>query len=356
MKSLRHKLLLSTAIILLCCQLASIVWIWHEGQELIEVLLDETLKEKQRNHIINDEIEETIAAIILPSVVMVSVTLLIMFFMINKLTKPLSNLTVQLDKRSMSNLTSLPMDFSSTEINAVTNKINELFVRINQGMENERRFTADVAHELRTPLSGLRLNLELLALQTDKAEPLIEHLDKMILSVEQLLQLARAEQKLLNNNGAHFNLAAEVIWPMKTELEEERFPHQIIWEIDESVIVSGDSGLIFLVLRNLLENIRKYAASSSKTIVRVTRVNQNALLEVIDEGPGVSAHVLSRLTGRFVRMDETQKGHGLGLNIAERIIHAHQGTLILKNRTDQSGLIVSIFLPLTEPNAQINND
>ena len=349
MKSLRYKLLLFTAVILLCCQFASIVWIWHEGQELIEVLLDETLKEKQRNDIINEEIEETIAAIILPSVIMVSVTLLIMFFMINKLTKPLSNLTQQLDNRSMSNLIPLPSDYSSTEINAVTHKVNELFVRINQGMESERRFTADVAHELRTPLAGLRLNLELLALQTEKAEPLIEHLDKMILSVEQLLQLARAEQKLLKNDASGFNFATEVLWPMRIELEEEGFPHQIVWEIDETIEIVGDSGLIFLVLRNLLENIRKYAANSTKTIIRLTRLNQKALLEVIDEGPGVDSNVLSMLTKRFVRMDETQKGHGLGLNITERIIHAHQGSLSLQNRTDQSGFVVSIQLPNNQP-------
>ncbi len=354
MKRLRYKLLLFTAVILLCCQFASIIWIWHEGQELIEVLLDETLKEKQRNDIINEEIEETIAAIILPSVIMVSVTLLIMFFMINKLTKPLSKLSQQLDNRSMNNLNPLPLDFSSTEINAVTNKVNELLVRINQGMESERRFTADVAHELRTPLAGLRLNLELLALQTEKAVPLIEHLDKMILSVEQLLLLARAEQKLLKNDASGFNFAAEVLWPMKAELEEERFPHQIIWEIDESIEIVGDSGLIFLVLRNLMENVRKYAGNSTQTVIRLTQRNQKALLEVIDEGPGVDANVLSKLTKRFVRMDETQKGHGLGLNITERIIHAHQGSLSLQNRTDQSGFIVSIELPAVIPTNQFS--
>ena len=347
MSSLRQKLLITIGLILLSTQLISALWVWKEAQEQVSILVDETLEEQKRNDKIEHELRETIAALLLPSVLMVGVSLVFIFITITKLTQPLNRLTRQLELRSSNNLQPIfESNNTSLEVFAITQKLNELFERIELGVENERRFTADVAHELRTPLAGLRLNLELLPSgDFPEAGLLVARVDQMIVSVEQLLQLSRAGQKLLSGQAQQIDLIEDVISPLQMELEEDVFPHPLLWQVPEQAKMIGDSGLIFVLLRNLLENIRRYAPESRQTIVKLSQNQRETLLEVLDEGSGIPEEQLKQLTGRFFRIDERKKGYGLGLNIVERIVQAHQGTLTLQNRKDQTGFHVIVRFP-----------
>lgn len=350
MKSLRGKLLLSIFLILLVTQSISIVWLWHESKEQIELMAEkaQTQNKHERKEIdeeIEEEIIEAIASLFLPATVSTGLTMLLIFFAVSYFTMPLKKLSSQIQQRTPYNLKPLQMGQASSEVSLVGQTVNQLLVRLEDGLENERRFTADVAHELRTPLAGIRLNLELM-LQNDikQAQPLIERIDQMMVSMEQLLQLARAGQKLLEGHGERFDLMAEVITPSQLEWNEDpTSPYPLVIEAPEQAFMTGDSGLIYLMVRNLLENIRRYAPEGQQAIIRVRVTGPTLTLEVLDEGPGVAPEKIPLLTQRYTRLDKTIKGHGLGLNIVNRIIQVHNAQLDISNRSDQTGLHIRVI-------------
>lgn len=350
MKSLRGKLLLAIGLCLLLTQSISIIWVWHESQEQIELLVVKALASNTLNlnnieKEIQSEIQETIVALILPAVLAIFASIILTFIAISRLTRPLSQLASEIKTRSPYNLQTLDIPNASSEIATVEHAINQLLYRLESGLAQERIFTADVAHELRTPLAGVRLNLELMQQKNiPQAGILIARIDQMIISIEQLLQLARAGQKLLNNHGHPIDLISEVITPMQMEWSDDP-ACALTWEVPQHAYIAADSGLIYLLLRNLLENIRRYAPNTEQATVRLTQHTDKVILEVLDQGPGVVAEKIPSLTDRFTRIDTTQKGYGLGLNIVNRIVQIHQGTLDIANRTDRSGLHITITFP-----------
>ena len=160
---LRHRLMLTIGLILLVFQLISTFWLWHESTEQIQ-LFEQALRENRNNdrHIMH-EIREAIASLIVPGIFMVSLALLICYQAVRRITRPLADLQKELEARAADNLTPIEIHSSTIEIQAVVSALNDLVTRLTSTIENERLFTADVAHELRTPLSGVRLHLELLS-------------------------------------------------------------------------------------------------------------------------------------------------------------------------------------------------
>ena len=352
MKSLRGRLLVAIGVILILTQSISIFCVWHESEELIElhvtkILAADDVSFDSIDDIIQEEIVETMTALFLPAAVTVALAMVLIFIAVSYLTRPLRQLVQKIESKTPYNLSPLEVGNASSEVLVVEKSINQLLQRLEQGLENERRFTADVAHELRTPLAGLRLNLELMEGTKDvQAQSLIARIDQMMLSIEQLLQLARAGQKLLKGDAQRFDFVQEVITPMQMEWEEGIAPGCTIqWEVPEKMEMVGDSGLLYLLLRNLLENVRSHASEGESVTVRLFGQNDEVVLEVMDEGAGVSEEKISLLTQRFTRLDQSRKGHGLGLNIVSRIVMAHQGSLEIKNRSDRSGLHVTVQVP-----------
>ncbi|MBP6116585.1 MAG: two-component system sensor histidine kinase PmrB [Neisseriaceae bacterium] len=346
--SLRRKLLLAIGLIMVLTQIISTLWVWHESQEQVSIVLGERLVSRAQNEQIQHELAETMVALVVPSALMILLSLLVIFFTINRLTRPLSKLTAALETRSSTHLQPLAGAAGSKEVNAITLRLNQLFERIEVGLDNERRFTADVAHELRTPLAGLRLNLELVGEDALPEKPLLlNRIDQMMVSIEQLLQLARVGQRLRTGHEQAFDMVAEVMVPMQDELLDDPFPHSLRWDLPDQLLLVGDSGLLYVLLRNLLENARHYAANGTETVVSLTRNGQGqAVLCVTDNGPGVPPEQLTVIGQRFERLDQTRSGYGLGLNIVERICQVHQAQLSLANRSDTHGLVATVRFSL----------
>ncbi|HBI2842609.1 TPA: two-component system sensor histidine kinase PmrB [Escherichia coli] len=293
--SLRQRLILTIGAILLVFELISVFWLWHESTEQIQ-LFEQALRDNRNNdrHIMR-EIREAVASLIVPGVFMVSLTLFICYQAVRRITRPL---------------------------------------------DNERLFTADVAHELRTPLAGVRLHLELLA-KTHHIDvaPLVARLDQMMESVSQLLQLARAGQSFSSGNYQHVKLLEDVILPSYDELStmlDQRQQTLLLPESAADITVQGDATLLRMLLRNLVENAHRYSPQGSNIMIKLQE-DDGAVMAVEDEGPGIDESKCGELSKAFVRMDSRYGGIGLGLSIVSRITQLHHGQFFLQNRQETSG-------------------
>lgn len=349
MNSMRQRLLIMLALILLTCQIMSAFWLWHESREQISFLVNETLSAKARNDRVENEIREAIASLLLPSVVMVGLTLVLSFWAISWIVRPLRALQTSLAQRSADNLTPLAIQSDMEEVAAVTGAINQLLARLDHTLQQERLFTADAAHELRTPLAGLRLHLELLQQQgVPQSEMLVARIDQLMHTVEQLLMLARASQALASGHAQPVRWLTEILQPLQPEMRElvEQRQQQLVWP-DKAVAQSqGEPVLLRLLLRNLLENASRYSPPQSQIEITLEENDGNIILSVIDEGPGIDPDAAEELTKAFRRRDQRYGGSGLGLNIVLRILQMHYGELKLINRSDRSGLVARCTLPL----------
>lgn len=337
--TLRFRLLMAVGLILLFCQVISVAWLWHESKEQIQLLVDAALHNRDQHRHVEKEIHEAVASLAVPSLIMLSLAMLLCFQAVKWITSPLLELQRQLENRSEEDLDPVNCLGSVREIDAVTQAINQLVSRLTGSLERERLFTADVAHELRTPLAGLRLHLELLERkQGVNVQPLIQRLDQMTLSVSQLLQLARVGQSFTSGNYQHVSLRADVVVPMEQELNTMLLQRQqrLRLNMPDEVIVRGDATLLKMLLRNLVENAHRYSPENSVISVQVANAPQPALI-VEDEGPGIDESKSGELSKAFVRMDSRYGGIGLGLSIVTRIVHLHKAHFFLDNRPQRQG-------------------
>jgi len=346
--TMRHRLLLTIGAILAVCQLISVFWLWHESQEQIQLLVASAIEGHNNQKHIEHEVREAVASLLIPSLLIIGLALYISLLAVKKITKPLSRLQLELESRTPDNLQPITLKESVPEVTAVTTAINQLVSRLNLTLDRERLFTADVAHELRTPLAGLRLHLELLAkVHGVSVDPLIQRLDQMTNSITQLLQLARVGQSFSAGSYQQVALKEDVIEPLQSELEtmlQQRQQTLAINVKDGEAIVSGDATLVQVVLRNLVETAHRYSPSGSRIKVSIAP-GPTPILAVEDEGPGIDEAKSGELSKAFVRMDSRYGGIGLGLSIVTRIAQLHDAQFFLHNRQPGPGVRAWVLFP-----------
>lgn len=348
--SLHKRLIILLALIMSFCQLVSVFWVWHESQEQVEKWVKRTLQPGYMTRAHNREQREIISALLIPNILMTGLALGMASLAISWLTMPLADLVRLLRQRSVSNLKPLSLNQTGREIDTVVLALNDLLARLELSVARERQFSADVAHELRTPLAGIRLSLELMAQQgTAGTAPLVQRLDGLNHTIEQLLQLARLERKLIIGENEQLDWETQVILPVLPELEQmlaRRGQH-----LDLSLVPAtmyGDVTLLQMLVRNLIENCSRYADAGRPVVLSIAPVaGEVPLIRLVmeDEGPGVDESKIQRLTEPYVRLDQRGNGSGLGLNIVARVCHIHQANLQFINRTDRKGLRICIEFP-----------
>ncbi|OSP35341.1 two-component system sensor histidine kinase BasS [Klebsiella pneumoniae] len=379
--TMRHRLLLTIGAILVVCQLISVFWLWHESKEQIQLLVASAIEGHNNQKHVEHEVREAVASLLVPSLLIVGLALYISMLAVRKITRPLSRLQSELENRTPDNLTPIVLSESVPEVTAVTTALNQLVSRLNLTLDRERLFTADVAHELRTPLAGLRLHLELLAkVHGMGVDPLIQRLDQMTTSISQLLQLARVGQSfsagsyqqvlllddvvkplqdeleaMLARVGQSFSagsyqqvlLLDDVVKPLQDELEAmlaQRQQRLLLTDIENEAVVSGDATLIRVILRNLVENAHRYSPEGSTIRVSV-KAGLMPVMAVEDEGPGIDEAKSGELSKAFVRMDSRYGGIGLGLSIVTRIAQLHDAQFFLHNRQLGPGVRAWVLFP-----------
>ncbi|EOF4702125.1 two-component system sensor histidine kinase PmrB [Klebsiella oxytoca] len=348
--TMRHRLLLTIGAILAVCQLVSVFWLWHESQEQIQLLVASAIEGHNNQKHVEHEVREAVASLLIPSLLIIGLALYISLLAVKQITKPLSRLQEELESRTPDNLQPITLKESVPEVTAVTSAINQLVSRLNLTLDRERLFTADVAHELRTPLAGLRLHLELLAkVHSVSVDPLIQRLDQMTNSINQLLQLARVGQSFSAGSYQQVALKEDVVEPLQDELQAMLAQRQQKLVLDEGsgeAIVSGDATLVRVILRNLVENAHRYSPAGSTIRVSI-KPGLTSILAVEDEGPGIDEAKSGELSKAFVRMDSRYGGIGLGLSIVTRIAQLHDAQFFLHNRQPDPGVRAWVLFPKT---------
>ena len=309
---------------------------------------------------------------LLPMSSLVLLMTLIVWLGIRAGLSPLVRLRQQVEGRAPTDLAPLQLASAPRELWSLATAINTLLSAVQNTVATQKRFIGDAAHQLRTPLAGLKSQTEI-ALQS-AADPELrarllrvhESATRSAHLVNQLLTLARAEpESVMAQDRQRFDLHR-----MAQSVTAEWVPRALRLNIDlgmgqdtdESSTPNADSPiwieanelLMREALSNLIDNALHYAGTGSQVTVRVRHAPESpdkALLEVIDNGPGIAPGDHERVFERFVRVTEAGNGCGLGLPIVKEIVARHAGQVALFDAQPQ-GLGVRIELPIANAKLQ----
>ncbi len=275
-----------------------------------------------------------------PLVFIFPLLLMAIYFSVRRGLKPIDDLASEVATRSSDNLTPLAGRDIPREAQPLVAAINRVLFRLGYSLESERRFTADAAHELRTPLAAARIQAQVALLSPDDEKrnhalsQALAGLDRATRLVEQMLRLARLDplaQLPQKQSIDLVELAQRVAAGVQDAVPHARIALDLA---DNSQSVDGDPDLLEVALRNLLDNAIRYSPDESEVTVFLRNRDDALVLGVSDNGPGVAPDELPRLMERFYRgASVTAEGSGLGLTIVSRIAELHGATLELANRT-----------------------
>ena len=280
--------------------------------------------------------------------------LLAIYFSVRRGLKPLDDLASEVSTRSSDNLASLASRAIPREAQPLVAAINRLLFRVGQSLENERRFTADAAHELRTPLAAARIQAQVAQLSKDtekRAHALTQTLaglDRATRLVEQMLRLARLDPLARLPQPQKVNLS-DLVQRVAAGVQDA-VPNALIRLAlaNESCSIDGDGDLLEVALRNLIDNAIRYSPEHSEVRVFLQTEGGGVILGVRDNGPGVAPDELPRLMERFYRgASVTAEGSGLGLTIVSRIAELHGAKLELLNG-NEGGFEARLHWPETD--------
>ena len=296
---------------------------------------------------------------VMPLMVLIPLLIGLIGLMIRSMLRPITRLSQEVDQRDDQDIRPLDDQHVPDEIRPLIGSINRLLQRVAEAMDAQRRFIADAAHELRSPLTALSLQAENLAAtdlspkSQERLIPLRQGLQRAKNLLEQLLTLARSQ----NTRGAQatrLSVAAVLRHVMEELLpmaEAKRIDIGVEADTDQTpdITLVGSEAEFVALLRNLLENAIRYTPNDGTVNVRVHAPDGAIWIEVEDSGPGIPESERERVFDPFYRiLGNDSDGSGLGLSIVKSIVLRLHGTVELQNLRGIAphGLKVTIRLPV----------
>ena len=264
--------------------------------------------------------------------------------------QPIRQLGRVLAERQPQALSPVTLAQAPSEMAPMIDALNSLFERIGQLLESERRFTADAAHELRTPIAAIRMQAQVAMLEADDGlrqhalQGTLEGCDRATRLVGQLLSLSRLEAAELPAM-ADVDLRA-LAQRVVAELAPKAIGKQqsLEFEGSEPCVMPGNETLLAVLVRNLVDNAVRYSPPAARIRVSVRRQGAQVVLGVEDSGPGLDAADRQRLGERFFRVTgSVESGSGLGWSIVRRIAAVHRLKIDVGDSTALGGLTVRII-------------
>ncbi|PKI17902.1 ATP-binding protein [Colwellia sp. 12G3] len=308
--------------------------------------------------------QEVILAAVTPMIIAIVLLSLLIYGIITQGLKPLHKLTTALANKQSNDFTPLDLQVDNSELSSVVSTLNQLLARLNLAFERERHFAADAAHELKTPLSVLKINVHNLSRDlneqgqkypTDLIKPLTVSVDRMGHVIDQILHLNRTNPDQINQSQQQVKLKPLLQAVIGDLYQAIANKHQTITLTSDEIILKGDELSLQLMLTNLISNANKYTPQNGEIKVSTqclqldTKQTQTTKITVVieDSGKGIAAEEYHRVFDRFYRVggdqhDSSVLGCGLGLTIVKHIVDMHRGNITLSQSPLLGGLRVDV--------------
>ncbi|NML97264.1 two-component sensor histidine kinase [Paraburkholderia sp. RP-4-7] len=325
--------------------------LWHSFT-LRDTSLGHTVRVFEPANTRSDLVSGVASRIARPTLFALPVLALLVWFSIGWSLAPLKVLSGAIRARDINRLEPVDIGKVPTEVRPLVDAINLVLSRLRHSIERERAFTADAAHELKTPLAAIKVQAQVALAESDTAlqrlamERVVQGVDRSARLAEQLLLLARLD--------VHEKLSIAPLRPAAVAkdalLANERNAQQknirVTLTGDMRAEINAEPVLIGILLDNLLDNAIKYGHAGGRIEVAVQHELGRVQLTVRDDGPGVAPSDLTRLTNRFFRATGNQAtGSGLGLSIVARIAEHFGASLHLSTGIGEHGLAVAVSFP-----------
>ena len=290
--------------------------------------------------------------VVIPLILLLPVMIGAVAWIVSRGLKPLRYVTTEVQRRDVRSLTPLSMRDLPLEIEPLVGELNRLLARLQRAFAVQRAFISDAAHELRSPLTALRLQLQLLDRAPDEAARIEARgrlgaaVERAIHLVEQLLALARSEPQEMTSELATVDLSAAAAEAIG-DTHELALSRHVDLGLDAApdLVVRGDRDALRVLVRNLVDNAVRYAPPHGSVQVRTLAAAKEAVLEVTDSGPGIAPADRERVFDRFYRRAAAQEsGTGLGLAIVKAIAERH-GAQIVLDEAPGGGLRATVSFP-----------
>ena len=303
---------------------------------------------------LRDELAESVASHLLhPLYFALPALALLIWLAVGAGLAPLAGVAREVGRRAPDNLAHLDAANAPREISPLIAALNVLFDRLRTSLEQERRFTADAAHELRTPLAAVKTQAQVALGATDDAErgralaKVVSGTDRAARLVEQLLVLARLDPQTALPPGQTVDLlvlAQQGVAEIAPAAAGKGI--EVGLATGAAAPVAGDAVLLAVLLRNLLDNAVRYTPPGGEVEVSVRHADGGVALTVADNGPGIPEAERAQVFERFHRLlGSGEAGSGLGLSIVRRIADLHRAGVSLDTGPGGRGLRVEVRFP-----------
>ncbi len=318
------------------------------GQVLVQVA--ETLNRRQRLAL------EILASIVLPQLLLILLASGVVYAGVSRGLLPLKRLRTAVSSRSHVDLSPIGLHDVPGEVRPLVDEVNQLMLRLGKTLDVQSRFIADAAHQLKTPVSGLKAQIELAMREDDPAR--VRHglaqlhlaAERLSRLVQQLLTLARNEPGAITSlemQRVDLNaLAVDVA--MRWVPDALRRGIDLGFEgADAPVMILGDADRLRELINNLLDNAVRYSREQGRVTVAMTHTaDRQACLSISDDSPTIPVQERQRIFERFHRLLGSQvDGSGLGLAIVSEIAALHQARITLEDDSDGIGNTFSVVFP-----------
>ena len=298
-------------------------------------------------------VTDLIKGLLAPTLLIVPLLGLLIWTSLGRGLRPLQNMAEELQNRDAEDMRAIDAQHAPLEIRPVVDALNKLFDKVDAARRHEREVTAFAAHELRTPLAGLKTQAQIAMSAADPAikagalQQILISVDRTSRLVRQLLAVARLDARADTERNDHVNVGqmledvAAALHPTSDQIRVVLDPalHQ--------TSLRTNLELLTVALRNLFENALQHMPNGGTARWSVQKGSGRLLIALEDEGPGIPDEELSHVANRFFRgRHRSASGSGLGLAIVELALRRLNASLTLKNRSDRTGLRAEVSMEL----------
>jgi len=302
---------------------------------------------------------EMVANVVLPQLLLIVMAGAVVWLGVSRGLEPLQRLRHAVSDRSHLDLSPIDIHDVPGEVRPLVDEVNDLMARLGRILDFQNRFVADAAHQLKTPVSGLKAQIEL-ALRENDPERVRHSLAQLYLSADRLSRLVRQLLSLARNEpGAldSMHLQPLDLNAFALEVSMEWVPHALKRGIDlgfegaeQPLTIDGDRDRLRELINNLIDNAIRYSREGGRVTVRAGAGDAGQCrLAISDDGPSIPVEERARIFQRFHRLLGTQEdGSGLGLAIVSEIATLHGARITLEEDVDGVGNTFTVFFPARE--------